>query len=61
MALKSFDDIECQTLERFYQKFIRSYEDPKYRYVNLGRHTVDVKGMRMFLSYDPDFDLPEYR
>ena len=45
--------IQCRVIERFWQVF-RENRDPEYRYANIGRYTVDLKQMIMFLTLDPE-------
>ena len=49
----SFPDIESMTLERFYQSYMNSKGDKKFRKVNLGVWTVDLLKNIKFLTLDP--------
>ena len=50
----SFPDIESMTLERFYQNYMKSKGDKKFRKVNLGIWTVDLLKNIKFLTADPE-------
>ena len=42
-------DIECITLERYYKQYNKDF-DSKYRLVNIGKYTADLKKMILILS-----------
>ena len=50
---KAFENIEGQTIERFYKNFLSSGGDPQYRLVVLGVWTIDLKKMIKMLTDDP--------
>ena len=53
-GLEPMDNIICQTIDRFYLNFHNSNLDIRYRYANIGYHTVDVKLQIMFLTDKPE-------
>ena len=52
--MEAFEDIEGQTLERFYNKYIKSNGDKKYQFVNLGVWTVNIKICIKKLTDEPE-------
>ena len=52
--MQAFDDIDNQTIERFYNNYQISNGDPQYRIVVLGYWTVDIKLRIKYLSEEPD-------
>lgn len=38
-----FGDIECLAIEKQFKEFAFSDEDAQFRYMNLGKQTIDVK------------------
>ena len=51
--MEAFDDIENLTIERFYNNYINSNGDQKYRIVELGTWSVDIKLRLMVLTHEP--------
>ena len=51
--LEAFDDINNQTIERFYQNYLISNGNLLYRFVILGLWTVDIKERIKYLSEEP--------
>ena len=49
-----FDNIDSMTIERFYQNYIESKGDLKYRDVILGEWTVNLQKMLLVKSEHPD-------
>ena len=52
--MKAFEDIENQTIERFYNNYVMSNFDPKYRIVVLGLWSVDIKERIKYLTDEPE-------
>ena len=52
--MEAFDDIDCMTLERFYNYYKNSKGDPKFSFVVLGQWTVYLKKQLKYLTDDPD-------
>ena len=52
--MEPFEDIDNQTIERFYNNYIKSNGDPQYRIVVLGVWSVDIKKRLKMLSDEPD-------
>ena len=52
--MQAFDNIDGQTIERFYNNYLASNGDKKYRYVILGVWTVDVKDRLKMLTEEPE-------
>ena len=40
---EALNNIESQTIERYHKKYMNSNGDPKFRYVNIGLWTADLK------------------
>ena len=51
--MEAFDNIQSQTIERFYNNYITTNGLFKHRYAVLGEWTVDVKLRIMFLTDEP--------
>ena len=54
VPFKAFGDIESMTIEQFYRKYVNSDGDFSYRFANIGKYTIDVMLMIMFVTKDPD-------
>ena len=52
--MQAFDDIDCMTLNRFYNNFLKSNGDPHFNLVLLGVWTVDFKNRYKFLTNEPE-------
>ena len=52
--MEAFDNIDCQTIERFHNNYIQTNGDEKYRFAVLGGWTVDVKKQIKMLTKDKD-------
>ena len=52
-CMEAFDDIDNQTIERFYNNYLISNGDPQYRIVVLSYWTVDLKLRFKYLSEEP--------
>ena len=52
--MQAFDDIDCMTLNRFYNNFLKSRGDPQYNLVLLGVWTVDFKNRYKYLTNEPE-------
>ena len=52
--MQAFDDIECMTLNRFYDNYLKSKGDPQYNLVLLGVWTIDFKNRYKFLTSEPE-------
>ena len=52
--MEPFPDIENMTLERFYNNFMKTKGDPRYRFVNLGLWSVDIKERLKYFTADKD-------
>ena len=50
--MESFDNIDNQTIERFYNNYLQSHGDKKYRFVNLGVWTINIKERLKMLTAD---------
>ena len=53
-SMIAFEDIECMTIERFYNNYMNSKGHPDYRIVNLGHWSVNLKKRIEFLTDNPD-------
>ena len=51
--MHSFPDIECMTIERYYNNYKNSNGKEIYNIVRLGVYTVDIKNLLKFLTDDP--------
>ena len=51
--MEPFPDIECMTIERFYNNYLNSKGDPQHRIVELGLWTVDLKLRIKYLRVEP--------
>jgi len=49
-----FENMESQTIERFYKEYLESAGNSKFRMVVLGHWTVDLKKMHLVMTDDPD-------
>ena len=54
VCMQSFDDIDCMTLNRFYNNYLKSNGDSSYNLVLLGVWTVDLKNRLKFLTNEPE-------
>ena len=52
--MEPFENIDCQTIERYNNSYEKSNGDPKYRFVVLGEWTVDLKERLMKLTDEPN-------
>ncbi len=52
--MEAFDDIENLTIERFYNNYLKTNGHQKYRIVELGKWSVDIKERLKFLTDEPD-------
>ena len=52
-CLQPLEDIDNQTVERFYNNYKNSNGDPQYNLVILGVFTIDIKARLKFLTDDP--------
>ena len=50
VCMEAFQNIESQTIERFYQNYLQSNGDKKFRIVELGIWTVDIKLLLRMLT-----------
>ena len=53
-CMEPFDNIENQTIERFYNNYLSSLGDLQYRFVILGVWTIDLKKRLKMLTNDKD-------
>ena len=53
-CMQAFDDIDCMTLNRFHNNYLKSKGDPEYNLVLLGVWTVDFKNRYKFLTNEPE-------
>ena len=51
--LEPFDSIQCISLEAM-QKQLKASGHSSFRYVNLGKYTVDLKLMKMVRTEEPE-------
>jgi hypothetical protein len=51
---KAFGNIECMLIQRFYNLYLASEFAQKYQLVNMGKFTVDLKHMKLFVTMDKD-------
>ena len=49
---KPFGNIECMLIQRFYNLYLASDFSQKYQLVNMGKLTVDLKHMKLFVTMD---------
>lgn len=52
--MEALDTIENRTVERYYYNFLKSQGDIRYRFVNTGNWTIDLKERIAMLSADKD-------
>ena len=52
--MEPFPDIECMTIERFYNNYLNSKGDPQHRIVELGLWSVDLKLRIKYLRESPE-------
>ena len=52
--MEPFEDIDNITIERFYQNYTKSNNDPQYRIVYLGEWTVDIACQIKYPSDEPE-------
>ena len=52
--MEPFEDIECMTIERFYNNYKISKGNPDHRIINLGLWSVDLKKRVKFFTADPN-------
>ena len=53
-CLEPFDNIENQTIERFYNQYVQSNGKKRYRFVTLGVWTIDLKKLLKMLTDEMD-------
>ena len=53
-SMEPFEDIECMTIERFYNNYKNSKGNPDHRIVNLGLWSIDLKKRFKFFTLDPN-------
>ena len=53
-SMEPFEDIECMTIERFYNNYKISKGNPDHRIINLGLWSVDLKKRVKFFTADPN-------
>ena len=41
-------------IEKYFKEYAFSDEEAKFRYMNIGQHTIDVKEFQCFLTNDPN-------
>ena len=52
-CMEAFDDIDCMTLNRFFNNYLKSRGDPQYNLLLLGYWTVDLKNRFKFHTSEP--------
>ena len=52
--MEPFDNIESQTIERYYNNYLDSGGQKQYRHVYLGKWIIDLKKYIVFHAKDPD-------
>ena len=60
VKMVALDHIESFAIEMFYQDYEESGGDKKYRFVNLGKVTIDLLHMQLFITDEPE-NKYEYR
>jgi hypothetical protein len=49
---KALGNIECMLLQRIHNLYVASDYSQKYQLVNMGKLTVDLKHMKLFVTID---------